>query len=57
MIKILLGGGQCFQVVRLIFREKFGKNFFEPKNYLTLFRGVRGHAPPENFENLTSQVG
>ena len=28
MIKIFRGGGQCFQVVRLIFREKFGKKFF-----------------------------
>ena len=32
-------------------RQKAARKFFRPA------RGVRGHAPPENFENPTSHLG
>ena len=39
-------------ILKKIFELRGGdKNFFMPS------RGVRGHAPPENFENIVFRIG
>ena len=37
--------------------KKFLSHASSKKKFLALPRGVWGHAPLENFENLTSQIG